>query len=219
MAALLYVGVGYVVHVFLAVSVLYVIVRVYLPTCIYLKLWEKGSQRSYRCVVISPLSLLPTLAEEEPQNGGGEMMERSRKPNEDRGGVSVFTTLGTLVLTARPYEPVAERTKACRGDCLSGGNAADGHGAALQGEIFQTVNKEVCVFMVDCMCVCTMYMHSIHSCYYVLWLYPHVHVQCTCTCNIMYVHICTCSCLAWASLSPFLIINCMHLLSCCKYSK
>ena len=122
------------------------------------------------------------------------MMERSRKPNEDRGGVSVFTTLGTLVLTARPYEPVAERTKACQGDCLSGGNAADGHGAALQGEIFQTVNKEVCFYGGLYVCVCTMYMymHSVHSRDYVLWLYPHVHV-----------HIC--SCLAWASLSPFLI--------------
>ena len=94
-------------------------------------------------MAVSPLSFLPTLAEEEePQNGGGEMMERSRKPAEDRGrGVSAFTTLGTLVLTARPYEPVGRTTKQCHSDDLSG--CVDGHGAALQGEIFQTVDKEV----------------------------------------------------------------------------
>ena len=72
-------------------------------------------------------------------------VERSCKPNEGRGGVSVFTTLGTLILTARPYE-AGLRGSVSFHTSVAGRDSGDVHGATLQGEIFQTVNKEVCTF-------------------------------------------------------------------------
>lgn len=65
-------------------------------------------------------------------------MERNCKPIESGGGVSAFTTLGTLILTARPYEST---TRSCHSYTTT---VTDVHGATLQGEIFQTVTKEVC---------------------------------------------------------------------------
>ena len=59
------------------------------------------------------------------EEGGGE-----------RGGLSVFTTLGTTVLTSRPHE-VPAKASHTSGACL------DSHRASLQGEIFQSVTKEV----------------------------------------------------------------------------
>lgn len=86
-----------------------------------------------------------THVEEEAQAScsGGEMMDRNHKPNEDQSGLSVFTTLGTLVLTARPYESVYRNTKPHPNTNSSERSALDSNGASLQGEIFQKVNREV----------------------------------------------------------------------------
>ena len=71
------------------------------------------------------------------------MMERNRKPNEDQSGTSVFTTLGTLVLTARPYESASRSTDTHTNTTSSERSAVDANGASLKGEIFQIVNKDV----------------------------------------------------------------------------
>ena len=96
--------------------------------------------------------------EEEEATDSGEglvmMMEKTRKSSDQQptstapgggggGGVSVFTTLGTLVLTARPYNQSTSRR--WREGGVGEEEEEDGQGATLQGEIFQTVNKEVCV--------------------------------------------------------------------------
>lgn len=54
----------------------------------------------------------------------------------ERGGLSVFTTLGTTVLTSRPHEVPAKASQ-------TSGASLDSHRASLQGEIFQSVTKEV----------------------------------------------------------------------------
>jgi hypothetical protein len=84
--------------------------------------------------------------EESADCGGGlEMtMDRTRKQSDVSGGVSAFTTLGTLVLTARPYLP-GSSVKTGSGGRESGGE--DGNGTSLQGEIFHTVNKESLLMM------------------------------------------------------------------------
>ena len=104
------------------------------------------------------------------------MMERYRKSSEDCGGVSAYTTLGTLVLSARPYESVARITKPCPSSSSSDGNAGDTHGATLQGEIFQTVDKEVCDVLMHSLASslhlyvhvykCINYMYTIPTCIY-----------------------------------------------------
>ena len=88
-----------------------------------------------------------TPTEEEPSTtgGSGEVMERNRKPIHSGGGVSAFTTLGTLVLTARPYDTATGRTGSCHSDCDS---AVDVDGTTLQAEIFQTVHQKVCMWLV-----------------------------------------------------------------------
>ena len=95
-------------------------------------------------------TLTHSLTEEEPQGGGARVtMERGRHSSvEDRGGgggVSVFTTIGTLILTSRPYDSLTKRYPSDE-VCPSPSSAiVDSHRASLQGEIFQSVNKEVVI--------------------------------------------------------------------------
>ena len=72
-------------------------------------------------------------------------MERGRRSSveDGGGGVSVFTTIGTLILTSRPYDSLTKRypsDEVCPSSAI-----VDSHGASLQGEIFQSVNKEVVI--------------------------------------------------------------------------
>ena len=102
--------------------------------------------------------------EEEVADGGGELAmtvdKKTRKATDgvhSTGGVSVFTTLGSLILTARPYNGSTRGSRWTGGEEEERGEeeeGEDGQGATLQGEIFQTLNKEVCVCARVCACVC-----------------------------------------------------------------
>ena len=92
--------------------------------------------------------------EEEVADGGGELAmtvdKKTRKSTDgvhSTGGVSVFTTLGSLILTARPYNGSTRGSKWTGGEEEERGEeeGEDGQGATLQGEIFQTLNKELCL--------------------------------------------------------------------------
>lgn len=66
-------------------------------------------------------------------------MERRGRGEEgggERGGLSVFTTLGTTILTSRPHVTPVKASH-------TSGASLDSHRASLQGEIFQPVTKEV----------------------------------------------------------------------------
>lgn len=123
-------------------------------------------------------------------------MERNHKPNEDQNGVSVFTTLGTLVLTARPYESsVSRNAKPPPNTNSSERSVVDSNGASLQGEIFQIVNKEVndvliyeakfishLALALNSTCTCN-YTPCPYSCLISIhynYMYVHVHVYVTC---------------------------------------
>ena len=102
-----------------------------------------------------------TVEEEVPDGGGGLAMTMDKKTRKSAdgvhstGGVSVFTTLGSQILTARPYHGSTSGSR-WRGGGEGEeeeGEEEDGQGATLQGEIFQTVNKEVCVCVCVCVCV------------------------------------------------------------------
>lgn len=129
--------------------------------------------------------------EEESQGScsGGEMMERNRKPNEDQSGASVFTTLGTLVLTARPYESASRSTKAHTNTNSSERSAVDTNGASLKGEIFQIVNKDVSDVIVT-----HIYMYGLQTSptfnISLLSIFTYYHSTSTCT----YTHP---SCISW----------------------
>ncbi|CAI8011691.1 Protein FAM214A [Geodia barretti] len=94
---------------------------------------------------------LSPLEEEEVADGGGELAmtvdKKTRKSTDgvhSTGGVSVFTTLGSLILTARPYNGSTRGSRWTGGEEEERGEeeGEDGQGATLQGEIFQTLNKE-----------------------------------------------------------------------------
>lgn len=96
-------------------------------------------------------------------------MERNRKPNDDQSGASVFTTLGTLVLTARPYESASRSTKAHTNTNPSERSAVNTNGASLKGEIFQIVNKDVSDVIVT-----YMYMYGLQTS--LKFIITHLHV-------------------------------------------